>query len=97
MGRSKEEILPDLEALIVEYMQAGTEIESLVLQGFVLKAQATDIAKLGDAAEMGTVIWATPAHQSIFMSMGLAEALVQDVSMHYGFLYEGADWQDDDE
>lgn len=89
--RTKEQILPELEALIVEYMQAGTEIQSLMLDSFVLKARGTDLAHMGEPGAMGTTIWMTSERQDIFKSIGLAGALVIDVDTHYQNLIEEAE------
>jgi hypothetical protein len=93
--RTKAVILPELEALIVEFMQAENDKENLVLTGFVLKAKAIDMMS-NEPQDMGTTIWLTPERQDIFMSLGLSEALAQDVSRHYEWMYDDADSIDED-
>lgn len=96
MTRSKEEILPELEAKLLEYITAGTELgDHVMLDGFVLKARAIDMEREGPQT-MGVTIWLTPTHQDVFKSLGMAEALVQDVSRYYDSLYNDADRLDED-
>ena len=95
--RTKAEVLPELEAKILEYMQAGTSIQSLMLDGFVLKVRAVDVEQLGNPQVMGTTIWLTPANQDVFKSLGLAEAMVQDVRKYYADLFDNAYNEDEDD
>lgn len=95
--RTKEAILSELEALITEYMQAGAETGALMLDSFVLKARAVDTTRLDEQARMGITIWLCPTNQDVFKSIGLAEALREDISRYYDSLFEDADLLGDDD
>jgi hypothetical protein len=90
--RTKDEIRADIEPLLVEYLQAGTDVTTLMLDSYVIKARAVDIARPTDQqAALGTMVWFTAENQDVFKSMGLAGALAQDVDRYYEDLYDGAE------
>lgn len=96
MSRSKEEILPELEAKLLEYIVAGTELgEHVVLDSFVLKMRAIDLESTGPQV-MGVTLWLTPERQDVFKSLGMANALVQDVERYYEGLYTDSERLDED-
>lgn len=95
-NRTKAEVLPELTEKILEYMRAGTTDDSpMFMSGFILKAVAN---RLSDAPDVvGTSIWAHAEGQSIYMTMGLQEALAMDVGDYYAAMYaERQDIQDED-
>lgn len=97
--RTREQILQELEALILEYAVTDTDIQSPILTGFVLKASFQDIMDAPSKGGFGNMIWLCPEDQNIFMSIGLSDALSTDVQRHYDYLYDNAfnRSEDDDE
>lgn len=95
--RDKAEILTDLENLLVEYMQAGTELQSLMLDGFVIKARAVDAEHLENRSALGITIWIAPESQDVFKSLGLANALTQDVETYYAALFGNSEALDNED